>query len=167
MQIKSTSINKRLLSYPQRLFYNPCYTYCVQSISDLITLPTPESKPLTEQQKRWMVQNEIMGLVEDEQGLKLHNWKRYVQFLKKYKYSQSAMGQEKCRTLWKKTAYVKSDKDVRPLKKMTVSTFGFFTSHLDVEGLEFVLSVCKDRVHRTECVTTYILSLSKGVENSS
>jgi hypothetical protein len=133
----------------------------MKSIGSLLVLPHLEVKELSTREKKWSIQREIFDLIETPDQLRMFNWSRYIAFLKKYKYNQQAMGQAACIKKWKQCNKIKADADVRKILPMTKGTFGFFTAHLDEDALWYLLSVCRDRVQRGECVTTYILSLQK------
>lgn len=130
-------------------------------IADLISIPTQETKHLSDQEKKWSLQREIFSLVETKDDLRPFNWKRYIAFLKKYHLAQHIIGQKECIRRWRASSRNKADADVKPIQVMDKRTFGIFTRHLDEEALWFLLSVAKDRKVRNECVTTYILSLQK------
>lgn len=135
----------------------------MQAISELLTINFTESKPLTNREKKWIVQNEIFDLIQQEE-IRVLNWHRYCAFLKKYKLDFRKNGQERCIKLWKQTARLPKDKDVRPIKKLDKRTFGFFTAHLDLEALFYIKSVIQDKLNRSESPTLYILSLSSSVK---
>jgi hypothetical protein len=52
-------------------------------------------------------------------------------------------------------------KDKRYIKKVPVSRFWFFLSHVPTRDLYYVLSVSKDKANRGESVGAFICSLRK------
>lgn len=126
-----------------------------------IQLPTLHTKELSDQEKRWEIQREIETYLETEQDLKKFNWEKYVAFLKKYKINQWAIGQDNTIKRWKKEGGYGYNADIRRITPMNKKTLGYFTSHLDEQGLWYVLSECKLRKEQGLCVTNYIKSLVK------
>lgn len=126
-----------------------------------IQLPVINSKPLSDRERKWIIQREIFALVETEEGLRKFNHEQYVKFITKYKLPRSVWKTEEGVKKWNKCNRIKEDADIRRIHPMDKRTFGYFTQHLDEEGLQYILSVCKDKQRRGECVTNYIKSLVK------
>jgi hypothetical protein len=113
-----------------------------------------ETKPLSEREKRWIVQREIFADIEKE-DLRITNRPRYITFLKRYKLRHNPESIK----LWKKN----KDKDCKKINQMNKKSFGFFTSHLKLDDLFFIKSVINDKLVRGESPTMYVLSLSKNI----
>lgn len=114
-----------------------------------LSLPQ-EVKPLSNQERKWILQRSIFSMVNSEDTRYL-NLGRYKAFLNANKLRHN----ETNKSLWLKT----KDKEFKKIPKMNVKTFGFFTCKLSEQGLFEVESICRDKVNRKESPTLYIMSL--------
>ncbi len=122
-----------------------------------ITLPIPKEK-YNKNEQRWSVQNEIFDLLLDDDGTKRENWRRFCRWVKQYRI-QYRKEDKKIENKWKKESRGEL-KYIRPVKYK--STLAYFTAHLDIEALYYVLSVMKDKKHRGESTVLYLYTLSKS-----
>lgn len=119
---------------------------------DVSTLIFQESKPLTDFQKKVIIQNEVFALIEQE-DVRILNRQRFIQWLKSHKmrYNETSLRD------WKKD----KSKETKPIKKLDKKTYGFMTSHLKTEhDFSYLKSVIQDKLNRSESPTLYILSLN-------
>lgn len=128
------------------------------SIAEISFDIAPVEKPLSETEKRWIIQREIFPYLEQE-DMRLLNWKRYVNYLKKYKINEYKLGRKETIKMWNKC----TDKDVKRIRPINKKSFGYFTSHVSSDDMFAVKSRVIDCVNRGESPTCYIYSLSKGV----
>lgn len=128
----------------------------MENISSYLILPLAIEKPLSEREKKWILQREIFSLIEQEDIKKL-NWKRYIAFLKRYRVSEREIGRDMAVKMWKKCR----DKEYKQIRKLSSKSFGFFTNHVRSEDLFALKSKAQDMLNRSESPTCYIYSLSK------
>lgn len=133
----------------------------MESISNLISIPIFIEKPLSEQERRWILQREIFVIIEQE-NIRLLNWKRYITYLKKYKIRERKLGRDHNIKVWQQMSRSKlKDKEVSKIQPLTKKSFGVFTSHVNSDDMFAIKSNVIDRHNRGESPTCYIYSLSK------
>lgn len=127
----------------------------MEQIASFISLPEAIEKPLSEQQKRIIIQREIFSLLLQE-DIKRLNWKRYVAFLKRYKISEHERGRDMAMRMWRKCG----EKEYKPVMVLSPRSFGFFTSHVNSDDMFALKSKVQDALNRGESPTCYVYSLS-------
>ena len=103
------------------------------------------------QKKRGSERSEVIGKIyelytsgTEKELRRKENWKRYVQWLKanRRKHDNHAVSDFK-----KNKAF---------LRELDIKKFCYFTSHLKLDDLYYVLSICKDKVNRSESIGVYL-----------